>query len=815
MSYVDQLEAEVAQITQTVTLENITNSNLIVQLEQLQNKITHGQFSESFIEVFSDQLNATGLINQALAVRSSATAEDSDNASFAGIHQSFLNVQGMDAVLQAIKSCFASLWLLQAVAYRRKMHINDHQVLAAVAFTCDPVTGRDDCCLISANFGLGESVVNGEVEADNYYVDRNYFREVARRLGKKQHITVCAEQGGTQTIAQENNNQPALNSEQLQALALQVSRVFSSLGDGEKHQDIEWAIKDERIYILQARPVTVMPRYTVDALQDQADVWSNANFRDAVPMVISVLQREPMIHTINRIILHNFDDLGYQLKAGLTVAKLCQGRMYFNVALYQWLVYDALGMKPEDTNLFMGGHQPDIRIPVGSPYFCKAGWRRVKVIMKNMRTINLYQKKQHEFYAAVDDLIERFNAEDLPKLSDTEFLDLMISYGESTTEYYDKYMSLCSGIGTFVIVIKQLQAYFGDEAIGIVNALVAGQAELPSANQGYELLELAEIARDDQAARAFLAQNELTGQAWRQLPDDSKFKQAFAVYLEKYGFRSTYEADISLPRWSEDPSYLLINIAKAVDTADVKAHKKRQQRLFEDAEERLKKKVGFFKRRWVMKLINDAVTGTETREHAKAYAVLLTTLSRQFFLEAGRRLFEKGLIANINDVFSCSSADMVSLLNGTWDGRGLEALITDNKQKIQQLKQQAAPDVIINNERVFKQATAMAQGQGYRGIAVSAGQIKGTAKIIKTPDEGGRLQPGDIMVAPSTDPSWTPLFIHVGGIVLETGGYTSHGSIVAREYGIPAVVNVAGAMSLITENQTISVNGNNGTVVLD
>jgi len=360
MSYVDQLEAEVAQITQTVTLENITNSNLIVQLEQLQNKITHGQFSESFIEVFSDQLNATGLINQALAVRSSATAEDSDNASFAGIHQSFLNVQGMDAVLQAIKSCFASLWLLQAVAYRRKMHINDHQVLAAVAFTCDPVTGRDDCCLISANFGLGESVVNGEVEADNYYVDRNYFREVARRLGKKQHITVCAEQGGTQTIAQENNNQPVLNDEQLQALVLQVSRVFSSLGDGEKHQ----------------------------------------------------------------------------------------------------------------------------------------------------------------------------------------------------------------------------------------------------------------------------------------------------------------------------------------------------------------------------------------------------------------------------------------------------------------------ADVIINNERVFKQATAIGQGKGYRGIAVSAGQIKGTAKIINTPDEGGRLQPGDIMVAPSTDPSWTPLFIHAGGIVLETGGYTSHGSIVAREYGIPAVVNVAGAMSLITENQTISVNGNNGTVVL-
>jgi len=348
---------------------------------------------------------------------------------------------------------------------------------------------------------------------------------------------------------------------------------------------------------------------------------------------------------------------------------------------------------------------------------------------------------------------------------------------------------------------------------GIVNALVTGQGELPSANQGYELLELAEIARDDQSAREFLEKNDLAGQAWRQLPDDSRFKQAFAVYLDKYGFRSTYEADASQPRWSEDPSYLLRNIAKTVASADVKAHKKRQQNLFEDAEKRLKKKVGFLKRRWVMKLINDAVRGTETRENAKAYTMRLTALSRRFFLEAGRRLYNKGLIQHIDDVFFCSSADMVSLLNGAWDGHGLENLIKDNQQKIQQLKQQAAPDVIINNELVFKQATPTAQGHTYSGIAVSAGH-KGTAKIIKTPDEGGRLQPGDIMVAPSTDPSWTPLFIHAGGIVLETGGYTSHGSIVAREYGIPAVVNVAGAMSLIKDDQTISVNGNNGTVIL-
>ncbi len=824
----NQLEEELAKITQTITLEHIADRHLTEPLEKLQNRIIHGQFSESFIEVLMEKLKATRLINQALAIRSSATAEDSDDTSFAGIHQSFLNVQGIDPVLHAIKCCFASLWSLQAIAYRRKMKIDDHQVLAAVVimamidaevagvvFTCDPASGRDDRCLISANFGLGESVVNGEVEADNYYVDRHYFQDVARQLGKKQHITICAEHGGTQTIAQENNSQPTLNDEQLQDLALLVSRIFFSLGDAEKHQDIEWAIKDNIIYVLQARPVTVVPRYTVDALQDQADVWSNANFRDAVPMVISVLQRESMVHTINQIILNNFNDVGYKLKPGLTVVKLFQGRMYFNVALYQWLLYDALGMKPEDINLLMGGHQPDIRIPTGSPYFCKAGWRRAKVIMKSMRLIGLYRKKQQQFYAEVDRLIERFNTENLPKLSDIEFLDLMDSYDKPITEYFDKYMSLCGGIGTFTMAIKQLQPYFGDEAIGIVNALVAGQGDLPSANQGYELLELAEIARDDQAARVFLEKNNLLGQAWRQLPDDSIFKQAFAKYLDKYGFRSTYEMDISLPRWSEDPNYLLRNIAKTIATADLKTYKKRQRNLFEDAEKNLKKKVGFLKRRWVMKLINDAVKGTETRENAKAYTVRLSALNRKFFLEAGRRLFSKGLIANINDVFFCSSADVVSLLNSAWDGHGLESLIKDNKQKIQQLKQHVAPDVIINNELVFKQAIPIGQGQGYRGIAVSAGQIKGTAKIIKTPDEGGNLQPGDIMVAPSTDPSWTPLFIHAGGIVLETGGYTSHGSIVAREYGIPAVVNVAGVMSLIKENQTINVNGNNGTVMLD
>ena len=823
----NQLQKEIADIAHIVSLENIHSDRVKELIERLNQKLRYAEFPKDFYDALQSGLELNNFLNEPVAVRSSATFEDSAKASFAGIHESFLNVKGIENILDAIKACFASIWTTRAIAYRRKMGIEDRKVqpavivmqlidadAAGVAFSCDPASGREDVCLVSANFGLGESVVNGSVDPDIYYVERATYRTLGENIGAKQVMTVALETGGTQEQAGGNAKRRVLDGEQQQRLSILVSRVFSALGDLEQHVDIEWALKDDQFYLLQSRPVTVLPRYTEDGIQDQADIWSNANFRDAVPMVIPYLQRDYMMRNLNQTILAPFKDIGYAVKPGLAVAKYIRGRAYFNTGLYQWLLYDSVGFKPKDLNLYMGGHQPDIALPAGSSYFGKHGPRRLLKLMKNIRLISRYQKHQDRFFTEVDEFVERFNNTNLRAYSDVEFLNFVEETENQFMGFTDKYMVLCGGIGPFGIAIKLLQPEFGDAAIGVVNALASGQGDLPSAEQGYQLLELAEQARRDNDAREFFSNPEFDAKQWPKLPDHSPFKKNFQHYLDKYGYRSTYEMDCSKPRWSEDPSYLLINIAKSIGTADVAGHKRRQQQAYESAEKQLKEKVGFVKRTWIMGLIEKAVKGSETREKAKSYTVKLSQLTRLIFLEAGRRLWQKGLISEREDVFYCSQAEVYAILKGYWDGAALPIIVMERKQSMVALSGEKAPDVIVAGEKVFSQAPSSTAGNLYKGIGVSAGVVEGRAEIINNPEEGCRLTPGDIMVAPSTDPAWTPLFIHAAGIVLETGGYTSHGSIVAREYGIPAVVNVPGVLQLIENGQTVVVNANNGTITL-
>jgi len=804
----------IQSVSDTISLENIQSQAVKSQLDDIRAKICNGNIPSKFIEYIQLVLQEKQWLNSALAVRSSATFEDSATASFAGIHDSYLNILGLDNLLIAIKDCFASLWSQRAVAYRRKMEIADDNVqcavivmdlieadAAGVAFSCDPSTGREDSCLINANFGLGESVVNGHVEPDTYILNRASFKTESVTIGAKQAITLLSAGGGTYEKQAANNRRLVLDPEQQHRLCLLINRIYVTLENFQQHVDIEWALKDNQFYLLQSRPVTVLPRYTVDGFKHQSDIWSNANFRDAVPMVISYLQRDSMMSSLNRIILAPFKDIGFSVKPGVAVAKYIRGRAYFNTGLYQWLTYDAIGYKPEDLNLFMGGHQPDIQLPQGSPYWCKQGFRRIKAILKNVRLVSRYQKQQKKIYHDIDRLVDEFKRTDLSVFSDIGLLQFAEQTENRFFDITDKYMTLSSAIGPYIIAINLLRSDFGDEAIAIVNALVSGRGNLPSAAQGYELMDLAVLARDDKEASAFLRQLDFNNlrqvrekaAQWELLPASSPFRKAFRSYMNKYGFRANYELDCSRPRWSEDPSYLLMNIAKSIDSADLSAQRRRQQTTYENALAKVKEKLSLIKRQWTLGLIEQATKGAQTRETAKAYVVKLVEISRLLSLEFGRRLKQKGLIDDIQDVFYCSLADVYAVLKDYWDGHHLAAIIEERKQMMAKLSLEQAPDVVIDGENVYAQAETSADGKHYHGV---------------------RLKPGDIMVAPSTDPSWTPLFINAGGIVLETGGYTSHGSIVAREYGIPAVVNLPGILSVIKNRQIVVVNADRGMVTL-
>ena len=820
----NELSTLTRMVSQNISLENVNHSSSIELSDKIQAAIMQASFSEQLSAEITSAIDAN-LTDKPLAVRSSATAEDSQKASFAGIHESYLNVTGKDAIIDAIKKCFASIWSTRAIAYRRKMEINDEDLYpaviimelveadaAGVAFSCDPASGREDVCLVNANFGLGESVVNGTVESDTYLINRYNFKTEKIEIGKKS-MSTCLKSNGTTERIQDAAAKIVLSDSQQHDLGLQVNRIYESLGDAN-HQDIEWAIKNDVIYILQARPVTVLPRYTPDVLSDQPDIWSNSNFRDALPMVLPVLQRDSSVALINHTIITSFTDIGMPAKPGLSICKIINGRLYFNTGLYQRIVYHYIGMLPDDFNLYSGGHQPNIEVPAGSPFAGFKGIKRLLRVLSYAKIIARERKHQQQLYATVDNYGNTIKQLDLGSQSDQELLELIHASDAHLISFMGKYMALCAGVGPFVLAIKSLKSQFKEDATGIVSALATGQGDLPSAHQVYGLLRLAEIAREDSEAYRFLKEKNFSRNDFEKLNDKSEFKQEFKKYLDEFGFRATAEADISSPRWSEDPSYLLGNIASAMPTANLAAHKEAQIALHDQALNRLNSETGLFKRLWVKKLIKDAIAGSNTRETAKAYSLKLTAIARLLYLEAGKRLFNRNIISNVNDIFHCSKADIHLYLTHKWNGKGLKPLIEDRKHQSAILKSQDAPDFVINNKDVFKKATTTHNKNVYKGIAVSAGRVESSARIIKTPEQGLELEPGQIMVAPSTDPSWTPLFLNAAGIVLETGGYTSHGSIVAREYGIPAVVNIPGALKLISDKQCIIVDGIKGLVIL-
>jgi hypothetical protein len=295
------------------------------------------------------------LLEKSLAVRSSATA----GTSFAGIYQSFLNVRGMDNLLSAVKGCYASLWTPRAVAYRRKMKIRDDEVLqavvilemvaaeaAGVGFTCYPRSGREDVALISANFGLGESVVNGAVEPDEYQL--NYLLKITQKtIGRKEGTTVFGKDGGTEFIKSAGlQEDQVLADNDIRKLGLLIQRVFYALGLGEQHQDIEWVFDGEEFVLVQARPVTALPRYTCEGIKNQPDMWSNANFRDVIPMVLSTLSWSFLRNGLDMLLSVVFEATDYPLPPGLRHVRLYQGRAYLNVSLLQWLNFDVLGIAP-------------------------------------------------------------------------------------------------------------------------------------------------------------------------------------------------------------------------------------------------------------------------------------------------------------------------------------------------------------------------------------------------------------------------------------------------------------------------------------
>jgi len=497
----------------------------------------------------------------------------------------------------------------------------------------------------------------------------------------------------------------------------------------------------------------------------------------------------------------------------LQSVRLYQGRIYLNASIHQWLFYDACGIAPREINEAVGGHQPEIEINEKRPFTGINGLKRLVRLLKLAFIGQKIRKNAEKSFDNVDGFVRALLKEDFKNMSDKDIIHKFNQVRGVFRKFGLVFMFCNVASSAMSPLEKTLEKFFPGQSKALANALMTGNADITSAEHGYRLLEMAEMARGETAARRFFSGKTFNPLLWeKELPEESPFKQSFRNFLAQYGHRGVYECDLINPRWCEDPSYLLHIIRSTMETADLGQIKALQKEKADRAWQQVKQKVPFYRRGMISYLLKQALKNAERREMAKSVFVKIYEPLRLICQEIGRRLTERGIFAEPADIYHCAWYEIFSILQGYWDGMGLKVLVAERKDRRKEMEALSPPDLIIGNAPKFAAPVTITSGNVISGVGVAAGNASGSARLIYHPDEGGKLQAGDVLVAPSTDPGWTPLFLRTSAIVMETGGFMSHGAIVAREYGIPAVVNIPGVMKIIKDSQLITVDGDAGKV---
>ncbi len=405
-------------------------------------------------------------------------------------------------------------------------------------------------------------------------------------------------------------------------------------------------------------------------------------------------------------------------------------------------------------------------------------------------------------------------------MDDWENQDFILGYdqlSQATLEFISEF-NLLAAVGSMpvIILLQTLSRYFQGRELMLLNALMVGSGEgITSADQGYRLLELSEIAVKDPDACKYFGSKLFDPPAWEKLPETSQFKRSFHGYIKEYGHRAVYELDIINPRWNEDPTYLLDYIKNGMNNANLHKLQLVQKEKQEKAWLEIKEKIPVSEHSSIIELVKECQAGAAVREKTKSVLAELMEAYRVIAKKIGLRFCQGGIIEDSQDVFFCTWSELFSVLSNEWDGSGLKILIDERKVWLKEMEELAPPDMILGDTPRFKILAVSDSARSIHGVPVAAGKAAGSVRLVNHPDQGSKLQKGEVMVVPSTDPAWTPLFLRAGALVMETGGFLSHGSIVAREYGIPAVANIPGIMSILKDGQTILVDGDNGKIFLN
>ncbi len=782
-----------------------------------------------------------------VAVRSSATAEDLPFASFAGQQDTFLNVVGADAVRAAVRRCWASLWTDRAVSYRSSNRIDHRAVslavvvqhmidsaVAGVLFTANPVTGTRDQAVVDASPGLGEAVVSGAVDPDHFVLDATgTVRQ--RRLGAKQLVIRPAPGGGTDTTASTGTATTASIADgQLRELAALGRRVAAHYG---APQDIEWALDgDGTLWLTQARPITTLypvpqPRRPGLRVYLSANVAQGVN-QPFTPMGLAGLKA--LAGTVPRAagfrIAEPLDGPPALVEAG--------GRAFIDLTVPirstvgRELVPRALNvMEARSAVLFRAlTEDPRLSVTVRSRLRGVAPIARAALHLRApLRLLQALARpeaaRRWAFGQAEEvDRLSRPPGRLGPAQRVDEAIRVLTEVGGP------RIAPILPLIATgFVLVGGLAPKLLGDA--GTRDELQVVQRGIPhnvTTQMDLELGRLAGSVRADPEAARVLRDTAAAKlvDAYRAGSLPPVLQRGMRRFLNRYGHRAVAEIDLGLPRWSDDPTHVfgvLANYLRVEDStwspdARFDAGAAEAEAMIAELVARTRKRYGRA-RGWLLgAALHRYRELAGLRELPKFCLVLLMSRARAQLAAVGEALVTNGTFVKADDVFFLNLRELRSAVGAADERRGeLAALVQRRRADYElELRRRHVPRMLLSDGTEPEAALAAAvppSADGLVGSAASPGTVTGVARVVLDP-VGAHLAPGEILVVPSTDPGWTPLFLTAGALVMEMGGPNSHGAVVAREYGIPAVVGVPDATTRISTGQRITVNGAAGTVSL-
>jgi pyruvate,water dikinase len=864
-----------AEIRKTLRDLNSTSDSASMQssLANIRHSIIGSLLSKDFRVAIESAL--PGLSTDLVAVRSSALGEDSAGHSFAGQFDTFLAVKGLPAILDAVKGCWASLWSDRSFQYRTRKGISHTEAAMAViiqaqvmaetsgiAFSVDPAKEDVDRVVIEAAWGLGEAIVQGKVTPDRFVLSRSDLAILSIETAVKKLAVMVGENGGVQeeNIDAAKAQAACLDDTVVRAiadLALRAEKAF------QQPQDVEWALTKGKIWILQSRPITALgsldlrwsqseaPGLTAespssklevrpskpDSSFEDRQVWSNLNTGEVLPDVVSPMtwsRIDGMLHDVFGTIIRQ---LGMEF-GDSRLADLVAGRVYFNLNTLVALIRRIPGVGKVDVGEMLGGAQGSVlrnvkfadedlphlnfsllRTLVNLPRFLlwtlshspHRGLQKAATMRRRAATLqqlNPQTLSEDEIMAYLYMLLD-----------DRNLITHAIAYGGGALLFLPPFFGLC-------------RRWLRDEDASIANRLLAGLGGMDSAEAGLDLWRLAEVVRKNPAVENVIFAEDHSKDGVESLrirlpgvAGGTAFLAAWDAFMAKHGHHCRGEIELVNQRWREMPGLILAMVRgylKRLDQANPVALHERHTLVRRDLSRQCRRQLADPFRRTIFEfLLKNAQRACVVRENLKSEIVRLWALGRSLLLELGQRLYGRGALKAADDIFFLNFDELRPIQKGR-PGFDVIGTVARRRTEYEANRLLSPPAVVVGRCESWRTLPAASVSEDHgtgvldnhvlRGLAVSPGVVTGPARVVLRADTRVQVLPGEILVAPFTDPGWTPYFLQAAAIVTELGGLLSHGSIIAREYGIPAVVNIGPATGFITTGQMLEVDGNRGEV---